>query len=69
MMIMMRRRCGKKRDEEDMQDSVVVGEGQMVKFPLVTFVTCILPLQLLLRGSFNQEKVKQPHFKYTQPPP
>ena len=26
---------GKRRDEEDMQDSLVVEEGRMVKFPLV----------------------------------
>ena len=32
-----------KREEEDMQDSLEVEEGVMVKFPLVTFVTCLLP--------------------------
>ena len=43
---------GNRRDEEDMQDSLVLEEGMIVKFPLVPFVTCFLPLQLLLQGSF-----------------
>ena len=33
---------GKRRDEEDMQDSLVVDEGILVKFPLVPFATCLL---------------------------
>ena len=58
----------KRRDEEDMQDTLVVEEGVIVKLPLVPFATCLLPLQLLLQGSFHQEEVKQPHFIYTQRP-
>ena len=54
---------GKKRDIEDMQDSLVVEEGMIVKFPLVPFATCLLPLQLLLQGSLQQEEVKQPRQK------
>ena len=53
---------GKRRDEEDMQDSLVVEEGMMVKFPLVPFATCLLPLQLLLQGSFHEEEVNN-HIK------
>ena len=42
---MMRRMSWvKEEDEEDMQDSLVVEEGVMVKFPLVPFVTCLLTL-------------------------
>ena len=52
---------GKRRDGEDMQDRLVVEESMIVKFPLVPFATCLLPLQLLLQGSFRQEEVKQPH--------
>ena len=37
---------GNRRDEEDMQDILVVGEGVLVKFLLVSFATCFLPLQL-----------------------
>ena len=40
----------------------------IVKFPLVLFSTCLLPLQLLLQGSFPQEEVKQPHCRDTQRP-
>ena len=39
---------GKMTDVEDMQDSLVDEEGMMVKLPLVTFATCLLPLQLLI---------------------
>ena len=39
---------GKKRDWEDMKYSLVVEEGMIVKFPLVPFATCLLPLQFLL---------------------
>ena len=59
---------GKRRDEEDMQDSLVVEEGTMVKFSLVPAATCLLPLQLLLQGSFRQEEVKQPHCRNAQRP-
>ena len=34
---------GKRRDEEDMQDSLVVEEGMIVKFPLVPFSTFVAP--------------------------
>ena len=57
---------GKRRDEEDLQDSLVVEEGMLVKFPLVPLATCLLHLQLLPQGSFHQEKVKQPHCRETQ---
>ena len=56
----------KSRDEEDMQESLVVEKGMIVKFPLVPFATCILYLKLLLKGSLHQEEVKQPHCRDTQ---
>ena len=56
------------REEEDMQDSLVGEEGIMVKLSLVPFATCLLPLDLLLQGSFHQEEVKQPHLRDTQRP-
>ena len=59
---------GKRRDDADIKDSLVVEEGMIVKFPLVPFATCLLPLQLLLQGSFQQEEVKQPHWRDTQKP-
>ena len=34
---------GKRRDEEDMQDSLVVKEGMIVKFPLVRVATFAAP--------------------------
>ena len=52
---------GKRRNEEKMQRSLVV-----VKFPLVPFATCLLPLELLLQGFFHQQEVKQPHRSDTQ---
>ena len=42
-----------------MEDSLVVEEGIMVKFPSVPFALCLLHLQLLLQGSFHQEEVKK----------
>ena len=48
-----------------MQDSLVVEEGMMVKILLIIF---FLLLQLLLQGSFHQDKVKQPHSRETQTP-
>ena len=59
---------GKRKDGEDMQDSLVVEEGQIVKFPMVPFATCLLPLQLLLQDYFQQEEVEQPHWRYTHIP-
>ena len=40
-----------------MEDSLVVEEGMLVKFPLVPFVTCLLHLQLLLQGFFTKKKL------------
>ena len=34
---------GKRRDEEDVQDSLVEEEGMKVKFPLVPFITFAAP--------------------------
>ena len=59
---------GKRRDEEDRQDILVVEESMMFKFSLVPFATYLLSLQLLLQGSLHQKEVKQPHRKYTQRP-
>ena len=56
---------GKKRGEED---SLVVEEVKMGKFFLIPFDTCLLPLQLMLQGSFHQEEIKQPHYRGTQTP-
>ena len=36
------------------EDSLVVEEGMMVKFPLVPFANCLCHLQILLQGSFHQ---------------
>ena len=44
----------------------MVEEGMLVKFPLVPFATCLLHMQLLLQGSFHQDKVKQKHCRNTQ---
>ena len=58
-MVMMRRKwIGKRRGEEDMQDSLMVEEVMIVKFSLVPFATCLFPLQLLLQDSFQQQEVK-----------
>ena len=51
-----------------MEDSLVVEEGMLVKFPLVPFATCLLHLQLLLQDSFHKEEVKQPNCRNTQIP-
>ena len=48
---------GKRRHEEEMQDSLVVEEDMIVRFPLVLFATCLLPLQLLLRVLFTKKKL------------
>ena len=47
----------KKRDEEDMKNRLMVEEGMIVKFSLVYFATCVLPLQLLLQGFFFNKKL------------
>ena len=41
-----------------MEDSLVVEEGMLVKFPLLPFATCLLHLQLLLIGFFFFTKKK-----------
>ena len=51
-----------------MEDSLVVEENMLVKFPLVPFAICLLYLQLLLQGSFHQEELKQPHCRDTPRP-
>ena len=40
-----------------MEDSLVVEEGILVKFPSVPLTTCLLHRQLWLQGSFHQEEV------------
>ena len=50
---------GKRRDEEDMHDSLVMEEGMIVKFPLFPIATVLLPLQLLVLS--NKEEVKHSH--------
>ena len=40
----------------------------MVKLSLVPFATCLLPLYLLLQGSFRQEEVNQSHRRDAQTP-
>ena len=59
---------GKTRDKEDRHDSLVVEEGMMSKFPMLPFATYLLPLQLLLSGSFCHEEVKQPHHRGAKRP-
>ena len=49
----------KRRDEKDRLNSLVVEEGMLVKFPFVSLATCLLPMQIMLEGSFHQEEVKQ----------
>ena len=59
---------GKRREEEEMQDRLVVEEGIIVQFTLVPSAICLLPLQLLLQGSFQHEELIQPHWRDTQRP-
>ena len=49
-----------------MEDSLVVEEGMLVKFPMDPLATCLLHLQLLPQGYFHQEEVKQPHCRDPQ---
>ena len=51
-----------------MEDSLVVEEVMLVKFPSVPFAACLLHLQLQLQVSFHQEEVKQPQCRDTQKP-
>ena len=51
-----------------MTDILVMEDSMMVKFPLVPFATCLLPLKLLLHVSFDKEEVKQPYCRDTQRP-
>ena len=53
---------GKRRDEEDIQESLVVEEGMIVNFPMVP----LLLWQLLLQDSFQKEEIKQSHCRDTQ---
>ena len=48
---------GKRRDEEDMYDSLLMKEG-----------TGLIPLHILLQGSFCQLEVKQSHRRDAQRP-
>ena len=51
-----------------MEDSLVVEEGILVKFPSVPFATCLLLWQLLFQGSLHQEEVKHAHCRDKQRP-
>ena len=51
----------KRRNEEDMQDTLVLEESMILKLPLVYFA-------ILLQGAFQQDKFKQPHCRDTQRP-
>ena len=57
---------GKRRDEEDIQDSLVVQEGMIVKFPLVPVATFAAPASRFF--FFHQEEVRQPHRRDTHRP-
>ena len=48
---------GKRRDEEEIQDDLVVEVVLMVNFPLVPIPSGLLPLKLLLQDSSHQEEV------------
>ena len=53
---------GKRRDEEDIQESLVLHKGMIANYSW-----SLLPLlQLLLQDSFQQEEVKEPHHIDTQ---
>ena len=66
---------GKRRDAEDIQDSLVVQEGMIVKFPLVPVVIFASPALRFFparrssrrRSSFQQEEV-QPYSRDTHRP-
>ena len=51
-----------------MEDSLVVEEGIMVKFPTVPFAMCLFHLQVMLQCSFHLEEVTQPYCRDTQRP-
>ena len=55
---------GKRRDDEDIQDSLVVQEGMIVKFPMVPVATFSAPALMF----FQQEEIKKQHRRYTQRP-
>ena len=44
---------GKRRDEEDMQDSLVLEEGMKVKFPLVYLATFAVPASRIFRARIS----------------
>ena len=48
---------GKRRDEEDMQDSLVVEEGRMVKIPLVPLPLISFPCIYFCNVLFEKKKV------------
>ena len=62
---MMRRRWRGRGGWEDIQDSLVVQEGLIVKFPLVPVATFAAPDS---RFFFQQEEVKKQHHRDTQRP-
>ena len=56
---------GKRRDEEDKQDSLVVEENRMVKFPLVllpliSFPCISSPYQTHLLTSHREDRLERP---------
>ena len=57
-----------KRKKGIVEDSLVVEEGMLEKFPPVPLAICRFHLQLLLQGSFHHEEVKQPICWDTQRP-
>ena len=48
---------GKRKYYEDMKDSLVVEGAWLTNSLLVPFAICLLPLQLLLNGFYQQEEV------------
>ena len=53
----------KRRDEEDMNDSLVEEVGKIVRFPLVPAATFAAPASRFLT---EVKEVKQPHCRYTK---
>ena len=52
-----------------MEDSLVIEEGMLVKFPLGPFCHMSPSSAAPAQGFFfHQEEVKQPHFRHTQRP-
>ena len=60
---------GKRRDEEDMHDSLMVDEGKIVKLAPVPYSTCLLPFCSCFKVFPPQkEEVKQPPWRDIQRP-